>query len=168
MKTLHAALKLVTNAVAIAAAFSFGFAAAQGPGAPPATPTPPTLSFVSLGDKPAVSYDSPSQRGVKQFIYSRLQPLEVLVRVSGWTKVRDSEGGVGWIENTALGTRRFVVVHGGPAQIRSTAQITAGIVFEADRGVLLEITGPAADGWLPVTHRDGQTGFVRTTQVWGQ
>jgi flagellar basal body rod protein FlgF len=41
------------------------------------------------------------------------------------------------------------------------------VVFEAQRGVLLEVSGPAADGWLPVRHRDGQSGYVRSVQVWG-
>jgi SH3-like domain-containing protein len=172
MNTLHAAFKKLTNAAAFAAAFlfvqAFGHAFAQAPVAPPAAPPgPPAVIFVSIGDKPAVSYDSPSRQGVKQFIYSRFHPLEVLVRVSGWTKVRDAEGGVGWVEGASLGTKRFVMVQGGTAQIRATAQFTAPVTFEAERGVVLEATGAAADGWLPVTHAGGQSGFVRINQVWG-
>ena len=175
MNTLHAAFKKLTNAAAFAAAFlfvqAFGHAFAQTPiappAAPPASPAPPAVIFVSVADKPAVSYDSPSRQGVKQFIYSRFHPLEVLVRVSGWTKVRDAEGGVGWVENSSVGTRKFVTVQGGTAQIRAAAQFTAPVTFEAERGVVLEATGAVADGWLPVTHASGQSGFVRVNQVWG-
>lgn len=167
MNTLHAALRLIVNAAAFAAAFSFGHALAQTPAVPSATPAPPAVIFVSIGDKAAVSYDSPSRQGAKQFIYSRFHPLEVLVRVSGWTKLRDPDGGVGWVENAAIGSKRFVMVLGGPAQIRATAQFTAPITFEAERGVVLEATGAATDGWLPVTHAGGQSGFVRVNQVWG-
>ncbi|MBL8519112.1 MAG: hypothetical protein JNK75_00440 [Betaproteobacteria bacterium] len=165
MKTLHAARRFAWNAAALAAAFCFVPALAQ---APAAAPVPQATAYVSIGDKPAASFDSPSQKGVKQFIYSRFHPLEVLVRVSGWTKVRDAEGGIGWIENSALGARRFAVAQAAATQVRAAAQPAAPVVFEAERGVLLEITGAPVDGWLPVVHRDGQAGFVRTTQVWGQ
>ncbi|MBL8514790.1 MAG: hypothetical protein JNJ55_12440 [Betaproteobacteria bacterium] len=164
MKTIHATLRKLTDAAAIAAAFSFGNALAQ---VPATAPTTPGAVFVSIGDKSAVSYDSPSRQGAKQFIYSRFHPLEVLVRVSGWTKVRDADGGVGWVENAAIGAKRFVMAQGGTAQVRATAQFTAPVAFEAERGVVLEVTGPVADGWLPVAHAGGQAGFVRINQVWG-
>jgi SH3-like domain-containing protein len=93
--------------------------------------------------------------------------LEALVKLGKWTKVRDVDGSVGWIENSALGTVRNVLVSTGFAEIRSEPQATAALVFEAQRGVLLEATGTPIDGWLPVRHRDGQAGFVKQSQVWG-
>ena len=132
----------------------------------PSPPTPVPL-FVSIGDKPAILYDALSVKSNKLFILSRNHPLEVLVKLDKWTKVRDAEGTIGWLENTSLGDRRFVQVSAATVEVRASASATAAVAFEAQRGVLLEVTAPAADGWLGVRHRDGQSGFVRATQVWG-
>ncbi|HEX4858235.1 MAG TPA: SH3 domain-containing protein [Usitatibacteraceae bacterium] len=124
-------------------------------------------SYVSVGDRPAVLFDAPSQKGVKLFVLSRLQPLEVLVRLHQWTKVRDIEGAIGWIENSALGERRHVIATSPGAQVRAAASAGAAVVFDVDQRVLLEVVGPALEGWIPVAHRDGQRGYVRAGQVWG-
>jgi SH3-like domain-containing protein len=126
-----------------------------------------TVLYTSLGDKPAILYDGLSTKANKTFILARNQPLEVLVKLDKWTKVRDAEGAIGWVENSAVGDKRHVQVSVNAADIRNMPTPSAPLVFEAQRGVLLEITGPAAEGWLPVRHRDGQAGFVRSVQVWG-
>ncbi|MCA3061717.1 MAG: hypothetical protein ING60_18085, partial [Rhodocyclaceae bacterium] len=74
---------------------------------------------------------------------------------------------VGWVENSALGERRHIQISAASADVRAAASASAALVFEAQRSVVLEVIGPAQDGWLPVKHRDGQTGFVRLTQIWG-
>lgn len=160
------------DAVAASLATAFCFVAgAQSPASPAASVAPaaatPAPAFVSIGDRPALAYDSPSHKGVRLFIFSRQHPLEVLVRLGGWTKVRDVEGSVGWIETTSIGTRRFVMVTSAVAQVRTAPQAGAATVLEAERGVLLEISGGRAEGWIPVAHRDGQAGFVSAQQVFG-
>lgn len=132
-----------------------------------APPAPPTKSFVSIGDRPTVLYDAPSNRSNRTFIMLRNTPLEVLVKLDRWTKVRDADNTIGWVENGALGDRRYVQVSAASAEVRANAAANAPVVFEAQRQVLLEVTGAATEGWIPVRHRDGQAGFVRTTQVWG-
>jgi len=141
------------------------------PPATAATPAPPAVaakSFVTIGDKPAIMFDAPSTRANKTFIVNALTPLEVLVKLDKWTKVRDTENANGWIENTFLGERRHVQISATSAEVRAMPAANAALVFDAQRAVLLEVTGPiAADAWLPVRHRDGQTGYVRLTQIWG-
>jgi SH3-like domain-containing protein len=100
-------------------------------------------------------------------VLSRFTPLEVLVKLDKWTKFRDAEGTIGWLENNVLGDRRFVQVSAGVADVHVTASAAAPVVFEAQRGVLLEIAGASSDGWVAVRHRDGQSGVVRVSQVWG-
>lgn len=161
-----------SSAARILAAFCLATslqAAAQT--APPPGPAAPVVTaatqFVSIGDKPAILYDALSVKANKLFILSRNLPLEVLVKLDKWTKVRDAEGAIGWVENTSLGDKRFIQVSAMTAEVRAGAQAGAGVIFEAQRGVLLEVTAQAADGWLAVRHRDGQSGFVRAAQVWG-
>lgn len=142
---------------------------AQQPAATNATTATLTATslFASVGDKPAILYDGLSTKANKLFIVSRFHPLEVLVKLDKWTKVRDTDGAIGWVENSALGDKRYVRVTANIAEIRSTISPTSPLIFEAQRDVLLEVTGVATNGWLPVRHRDGQSGFVRSVQVWG-
>jgi SH3-like domain-containing protein len=127
----------------------------------------PAKVFVTMGDKPSVMYDAPSTKANKIFIINALTPLELLVRLDKLTKVRDMEGAIGWIENTSLGERRHVQVSSATAEVHANPAANAPLVFEAQRMVVLEVTGTTTDGWLPVKHRDGQAGFIRLSQVWG-
>ncbi|MBC8097507.1 MAG: hypothetical protein H7Y43_17015 [Akkermansiaceae bacterium] len=143
-------------------------AGAQAPTpAVPAVLTAASSVYTSIGEKPAILYDGLSTKANKLFIVSRFQPLEVLVRLDKWTKVRDADGAIGWVENNVLSDRRFVRVTANVAEIRGTISSASPLIFEAQRDVLLEVTGAATNGWLPVRHRDGQSGFVRGVQVWG-
>lgn len=130
-------------------------------------PAPAATQFTAIGDKPAILYDGLSTKANKLFIVSRFHPLEVLVKLDKWTKVRDASGSIGWVENNVLGEKRFVQVTANVAEIRVAISPTSPLVFEAQRDVLLEVTGTATNGWLPVRHRDGQSGFVRSVQIWG-
>jgi SH3-like domain-containing protein len=114
-----------------------------------------------------VLYDAPSLKARKLYVVSRGYPLEVVVVVEGWSKVRDAAGALSWIESRHLGDRRTVVVTAPRAQVRQAAAQDAPLVFEAERDVVLELLEPARGGWLRVRHRDGQTGYVSAAQVWG-
>jgi SH3-like domain-containing protein len=128
---------------------------------------PCAAEFRSVGDRPAILYDAPSVRADKLFAVTRLYPFEVLVKLDQWTKVRDANGEVGWIENGALGDRAMAAVTVPVADVRASPDPQAPLVFEAYKQVLLEVLGPAANGWVKVRHRDGQEGYVRVSHVWG-
>ena len=123
--------------------------------------------FRALGDRPAVLYDAPSAKADRLFIASRFYPFEVLVKLDQWTKVRDTNGEVAWIENKALGDRQTVLVTVPLADVRAAPSAQSALVFEAYKQVLLEVVEAPAEGWVKVRHRDGQQGFIRTSHVWG-
>jgi SH3-like domain-containing protein len=123
--------------------------------------------FRSLAERPAVLYDAPSNKADRLFVASRFYPFEVLVKLDQWTKVRDANGEVAWIENKALGDRHTVIVTVPLADVRAGPGPQAALVFEAYKQVLLEVVEAPADGWVKVRHRDGQQGFIRTAHVWG-
>lgn len=114
-----------------------------------------------------VLYDAPSQRGSKLFVIRRGTPVELVVNLEGWSKVRDAEGGLAWIAATTLVQRRSVIVTATRAQIRQGADETTTVVFEAEKDVSLEYLETAPGGWIKVRHRDGAEGFVRANQIWG-
>jgi SH3-like domain-containing protein len=123
--------------------------------------------FRSLGDKPAVLYDAPSVRADRLYVASRHYPFEVLVKLDQWTKVRDADGAVAWVENRSLGDRQTVMVTVPLADVRAGPNAQSALVFEAYKQVLLEAMEAPADGWVRVRHRDGQQGFIRVSHIWG-
>lgn len=123
--------------------------------------------YRALGDTPAVLYDAPSTRADRLFVASRQYPFEVLVKLDHWTKVRDANGEVAWVENKALGERPTVMVTVPLADVRAAPGKDSPLVFEAYKQVILEVVEPAAGEWVKVRHRDGQGGFIRIAHVWG-
>ena len=118
-------------------------------------------------DAATVLYDAPSQRGSKLFVIKRDTPVELVVSLEGWAKVRDAEGGLAWIDKKYLAERRTVIVTGSRAEIRQKADESAPLIFEAEKNVALDYLETAPGGWVKIHHRDGQTGFVRANQIWG-
>ena len=126
------------------------------------------LEYRSVGAAPAVLYDAPSPKGRKVFIAPRGMPVEVVLTYGEWVKVRDMSGDLAWVQSRFLAPRRNVVVSAAGARVRSAAEEAAPVVFTADKGVLLELVDPPIAGWARVRHRDGQSGFVRAADVWGE
>lgn len=124
------------------------------------------IEFRSV-DAVSVLYDAPSVKGKPLYVIKRLTPVEPVVSLEGWTKVRDAEGGLAWIEKKHLSEQRTVLVTASRAQVRREANDDAQLTFEADKAVALELLEPVVGGWAKVRHRDGQSGFVRASQVWG-
>ncbi len=118
-------------------------------------------------DAATVLYDAPSQRGSKLFVIKRDTPVELVVSLEGWSKVRDAEGGLAWIEKKYLAERRSVIVTASRAEIHKSADASSPLVFEADKNVALDYLEAAPGSWVKVRHRDGQSGFVRANQIWG-
>ena len=68
------------------------------------------LDYVSVVDSSAILYDAPSLKAKKLFVVNRYLPLEQVVSLDDWVKVRDSSGSLAWIEKRALSGKRFVAV----------------------------------------------------------
>jgi len=117
--------------------------------------------------EPSLLYDAPSIQANPKFIIARGTPVEIVVSIDKWVKVRDSGGGLLWIERAKLVERRMVIVTAGSAAVLRSAEESAPVVFEAAKDVVLELLEAAPVGWAKVKHRDGQIGFVRVSQVWG-
>lgn len=123
--------------------------------------------FRSVQENAAVLYDAPSRQATPLYVVSRSYPLEVIVNLDAWVKVRDHAGALTWIEKKALSEKRTVLVIAPSADVRLRAEDGAPAVFSAARNVALELVEIAPNGWLRVRHNDGAAGFVRAASVWG-
>lgn len=140
-----------------AAAFALALAAAQAAAA----------DFRSVQDNAAVLYDAPSRASTPLYVVQRLYPLEVIVNLEAWVKVRDHTGALTWIEKKSLGERRTVLVTVASAEARARPEPGAPLAFTAAQNVALELVEVAPGGWLRVRHADGASGYMRANQVWG-
>ncbi len=125
------------------------------------------LDYLSVGVPAAILYDAPSQQGKKLYLIRLQTPIEVVVRLEGWFKVRDAEGSLAWIESRQVSEQRTLIVTAARAEIRKADRDDAPVLAELDKWVAVELIEPAAPGWAKVRHRDGVTGYVRSMQVWG-
>lgn len=122
--------------------------------------------FRSAAEAAVVLYDAPSNKATRLFIVNRGYPLEVIVQVEGWVKVRDAAGALSWVESKSLDNARNVLLK-VPAAVRQKPAADAPLAFEGQRDLLLELLDGGSGGWLHVRHRDGTAGYVRAADVWG-
>jgi SH3-like domain-containing protein len=125
------------------------------------------FDFKSVGAHPAILYDAPSVKGGKLFIAPSGMPVEVVLSYGDWVKVRDAAGDMAWTEVRNLSARRNVIVRAASARVRAAPEDNAAVLMTADKNVLLELVDPEAGPWLRVRHRDGISGYVRASEVWG-
>lgn len=124
------------------------------------------LEYLAVSTPAAITYDAPSVQAKKLFVLGRDFPVEVVVSVDKWVKVRDYTGALAWIEKAQLGDKRMLVVT-LPAEIHAAAQDAAAVLTRADKGSLLEWQETLPGGWVKVRLPNNASGYIRQTQVWG-
>jgi SH3-like domain-containing protein len=125
------------------------------------------MEFFSIAENAVVMYDAPSLRADKLYVAGRYLPVEVVVDVDGWAKVRDSSGSLAWVEKKVLSQQRYVVVTVPLANVHQSADVNSELVFQAEENIVMEWINSDVKGWVKVRHLDGQTGYVKVNQVWG-
>jgi SH3-like domain-containing protein len=113
-------------------------------------------------------FDVPSQRGRKMFIAPPGMPVEIVVVSGEWSRVRDLSGELSWVESRALTNQRNLIVEVPQVTVRAMASESGVAVFTASKGVLLELAEPITSSWIKVKHRDGETGYLKASEVWGE
>jgi len=126
------------------------------------------LEFKSVAVPKAILYDAPSASAKKILLLSQNYPVEIIVNLGEWLKVRDAQGGISWIEAKQLSDKRTVMVIVANAEIRSAADAASKLLATPEKDVVLEIADTKlTNGWLKIKHRDGITGFILISSVWG-
>jgi SH3-like domain-containing protein len=125
------------------------------------------LEFRSVLPAKAVLYDAPSKEASKLYVLGGGYPVEIIVNLGDWTKIRDQLGSLSWIEGKQLTSKRTVLVT-VKTDIKSAEDATSPLVAIVEKDVILELISPTIkNGWVKVKHRDGMTGFVQVSHLWG-
>lgn len=128
--------------------------------------------YRSIAAPKAVLYDAPSAQGKKLFLLGQGYPVEVIVNLGDWLKVRDNKGSLSWVEAKQLASKRTLLVTASDAEVHEKADASSSLVCRLEKDVVVdfvETASPDADGkiWVKVRHRDGLTGYIPASAVWG-
>ena len=125
------------------------------------------LEFRSVAPAKAVLYDAPSLEATKLYILNAGYPVEIIVDLGDWLKVRDQQGGLSWIQNKHLTTKRTVLTT-EKTDIKSAENADSALLATVEKDITLELVSPVINnGWVKVKHKDGIMGFVHASALWG-
>lgn len=126
-----------------------------------------TIEFRSVASNAAVLYDGPSTDAHPLYVVSKGYPLEVIVNLEAWAKVRDATGAFSWIEKQDLTNQRTVLVTSQTANVYAQPQKTSQLEFVAGKNVVLQLMQVVPGGWVQVRLANGPEGYVRIGLIWG-
>jgi SH3-like domain-containing protein len=123
--------------------------------------------FRSILPAKAISYDAPSAESNKVYIMKQGYPVEVIVNLGAWVKVRDQQSGLSWLEGKDLDSKRMLIVT-DTTEIRDAENTNAKLLATVEKDVVLELLSPnIINGWVKVKHLDGITGYIQSSTIWG-
>ena len=125
------------------------------------------LEFKSVSIAKAILYDAPSTEAGKLYIASQSYPVEIIVNLNNWIKIRDHFGALSWIEAKHLSSKQTALVTANLAEIRQADDVSSSLLATLDKDVVLEVLPGGKNGWVKVKHRDGIIGFVQSLSLWG-
>ena len=125
------------------------------------------VEYVSVSEGSAILYDAPSTQAKKLFVVNRYMPFEQIVTLDNWVKVRDRSGGLYWVEKRVLSGKRYVYALLPLLEVRAAPESGAARVYQVRQQIALELLESTGTGWIKVRHLDGDVGYVRSTEVWG-
>lgn len=129
--------------------------------------TASALDYRSVAVPKATLYDAPSSAAKKVYLLSQYYPVEVVVNLGEWLKVRDAKGSINWMEAKQLSDKPTVLVTAN-AEIREAADASSNLLATVEKNVALEVVDTKLNnGWLKVKHRDGLTGYILISSTWG-
>ncbi|MEE9330804.1 MAG: SH3 domain-containing protein [Methylophilaceae bacterium] len=123
--------------------------------------------FRSIVALKAVAYDAPSVEANKLYIMKQGYPVEVIVNLGDWVKVRDQRSGLSWVEGRNLDNKRMVLVTDN-TDIKAAESPESTLLATIEKNVVLELLSPKINrGWVKVKHRDGISGYIQSSAIWG-
>ena len=124
--------------------------------------------FRSVAFAKTILYEAPSATTKKLYLVSEGYPLEIIVNLGDWLKVRDPYGTLSWAESKNLQSKRTVIVKVDKANIYKDPESKSALVATIEKDVVIELSDPfIANGWIKVRYQQDLDGYIQTSQVWG-
>ena len=124
---------------------------------------------MSVNADQAFLHEAPSDSTKKSFIVTKGYPLEVIVSLKEWKKVKDHEGLINWIKTSDLSSKRTVLNLKGDNPIYLEPSSASPILAKVNENVTLELLdAKKIDDWVKVYSKVGDIeGFIKATDLWG-
>jgi len=125
--------------------------------------------FMSVNADQAFLHEAPSDSTKKSFIVTRGYPLEVIVSLKEWKKVKDHEGLINWIKTSDLSSKRTVLNLKGDNPIYLEPSSESPMLAKVNENVTLELSdAKKIDDWVKVYSKVADIeGFIKATDLWG-
>ncbi len=105
------------------------------------------------------------QYPVEWVFLRRFLPVEVVAEYGQWRKVRDADGSEGWVHESLLTGRRWVMITGAVRTLYRKPARSAAPVLRAEPGVLGRLRACRGD-WCRIEIGD-RTGWIARGEIWG-
>ena len=125
--------------------------------------------FISVKTKKALLYEGPSASTKKLYIVTEGYPLEIMVNLKDWKKVKDHTGKISWIQSNFVDKNRTVMTIKSNVNLYHKASLQSSKLGQISEFVILNLNSTlVTDGWVHVQSQlEGLTGYVRIDKVWG-
>ena len=124
--------------------------------------------FRSVSVSKTILYEAPSATTKRVYLVSEGYPLEVIVNLGDWLKVRDPYGALSWVESKNLQSKRTVIVKVDKANIFKEPELKSALLANIEKDVVIELSDPLiASGWIKVRYQQDLDGYIQASQVWG-
>ncbi|MBM3359984.1 MAG: hypothetical protein FJY41_00935 [Betaproteobacteria bacterium] len=124
--------------------------------------------FRSVAFAKTILYEAPSATTKRVYLVGEGYPLEIIVNLGDWLKVRDPYGTLSWAESKNLQSKRTVIVKVDKANIYKDPESKSALVATIEKDVVIELSDPLiTNGWIKVRYQQDLDGYIQTSQIWG-
>lgn len=129
----------------------------------------PLPRFVSLKSDKVYARTGPAVRYPIRWVYNRARlPVEIVQEFDTWRKIRDVDGGEGWVHKSLLASERTVLVRSDePLVMRREASADGRMMARLEPGVVAGVeTCDDSNVWCRLD-AGGYKGWVERNSLWG-
>lgn len=126
----------------------------------------PLPRFVSLGASLVNARTGPDRRYPVEWVYHRRNlPVQVVQEYQSWRRIRDVDGGEGWVLGSLLSGERTAFITGETRILYAKPDKSASRLWRVAPGVVAKIV-LCEENWCQI-NVDGKTGWIRRSEFWG-
>lgn len=122
--------------------------------------------FASLRSGEVNVRTGPGTRYPVEWMFQRRGlPVEITAEFGTWRRIRDGQGGEGWVHRSMLSGKRTAIISTAVETLRRRASNDAAAVAQAQQGVVASVR-TCRDKWCEI-EAQGFRGWVPQTSLWG-